>query len=331
MESAILSYIGYSTIVKMLRGAVVFMLIVIMAGCSENPSRHDQLRIGLTEWMGYQPLLWAKKRYLPEGFADFIELPSNSESVRLFNSGIRDVACVTLDDALRLTMYENDVEVIAILDISHGGDVLVTKPEVESLEGLKGSRIGFEKAGAGSFMLYRILKQAGLEQEDVVLHNVDAYNHADAFRTGKVDAVVTYEPFASELVSIGGVKRFDSTMVPNEVFDLLIVRKSVLRSHRKEIVQLLDAWYKAASDVRRGNADAYSYFSRLLGMTPLELESAYSGIRFPAADEVKQLLLGGEFERSITRMKRILGDMGQYTQSKKPVRLFERKSIESLY
>lgn len=84
-----------------------------------------------------------------------------------------------------LVETQRNISVVLITDVSNGADVILGKPEIQSLKDLKGRRVG-------------------------------------AFKQGTVDAVVTFEPVRSNLLKSGAKLLFDSTQIPGEIEGLRI-------------------------------------------------------------------------------------------------------------
>ena len=305
------------------------LLLLLLGGCTQE--RQTPLRIGLPDWLGYQPLLWADTAYLPKGTVEFIEMPSNTESVRLFNNGMIDLACVTVDDALRLLEHNNDLRIIAVMDISHGGDAMVSKPDIGSIDDLKGRRIGFEKEGAGSYMLLRILQKAALKESEVILVPVRYYDHEQALVNDQVDALITFEPLATSLINGGATKLFDSKMIPNEIVDILITRKETIDNRPESLRKILDAWYRSADDIQKKHSVAHNYLESYLEMSNEDLQSSFENLKFLSAKEAKAFILSPEFKEIIGRVQESLVKAGQLSGKKDTTVMLEKEVLEVLY
>lgn len=304
------------------------LLLLVLGGCdAEKP---DPIRIGLPDWLGYQPLVWAERHYLDERDIELIEIPSNAESLRLFNNGLLDLTCVTLDDALRLTRTNSDLAIIAVMDISHGGDMLVAKKSIPSIAALKGQRIGFEKEGGGAYLLERILEQAGLSREDVTLVPVNYFAQEEYFRSGRVDALVTFEPMASRLLAAGAHRLFDSSMIPDEIIDIMIGREPMVRKELARIRKIIHAWYRASADIQKRHSLANDYLSGHLDLTHAQLASGYAGIRFIPADEARKLLLSDRFRQVIGTVGNRIAPAGRTAHDAHP-RLVRKELLDLLY
>jgi len=95
------------------------------------------------------------------------------------------------------------LSVVLVFDIYAGADVLLARPGIESLAGLKDRCIGFEQGAVGTLMLDHALREAGLAAGEVVQVPLPFDRHEAAWREGALDALITFEPVAGRLVGAG--------------------------------------------------------------------------------------------------------------------------------
>ena len=179
--------------------------------------------------------------WLDKNLVKFIQSASATDSIRLFEEGKIDAAGLTLDEVLRLRDKGIAVSVILICDISAGADMLLVRPGIHKLSELKGHSIAVEESTLGSLMLYQILQSSGLKPEDIRPVSITIDKQVEAWKQGTVDAAISYEPAASEIIKIGGKKLFDSRQIPNFIFDVIAVRASVLNDAHAEALRHLVA------------------------------------------------------------------------------------------
>ena len=211
-------------------GIRVLLLIAILAnvGCSGEPQL--PFRVGTNVWPGYEPLYLAREQglYPPSAGLRLVEYTSASEVIQAFRNGTIDAAALTLDEVLLLAETTPDLGIVLVLDISHGADVILAQPAISSLRDLKGKRVGLESTALGAYVLTRALQTAGMRQDDVRKISLEVDEHEQAFKKGRVDAVVTFEPVRTRLMASGARQLFDSSMLPGEIVDVLVVRRTLL-------------------------------------------------------------------------------------------------------
>ncbi|TLM69485.1 MAG: hypothetical protein FDZ70_09735 [Actinobacteria bacterium] len=102
--------------------------------------------------------------------------------------------------------------------------------------------------------------------------------------SGRVDAVVTFEPVRSKLVSEGAGVLFDSSRIPGEIVDILVVRDSVLRDRPGDVRALISGWEQAVQHLRRDPTDAARRMATREQMTPEEFAAAQELLEIPDAE-----------------------------------------------
>lgn len=250
--------------VKFLRTALLLLFLCGLAGCLAEPE--PPLRLGTNIWPGYEPLYLAREQgYLAEDRVALVELLSTSEVMRAFRNGAIDAAALTLDEVISLRAAGLRPVVVQVTDISNGADVILVRQGVERMEDLRGKRVGVEATALGVYMLSRALALHGMGLEDVEMVHLEVNEHREAWLAGKVDAVVTFEPVRQQLIDEGGIILFDSSMIPGEIMDLLVVRESLLESRREQVDHLIEAWHQALEHLARSPESAAEIMASRLG------------------------------------------------------------------
>jgi len=213
----------------------------LLTACGE-PVR-PPLSVGMNAWVGYDPLVLARDRQqIDHQLIKVVELATASETQRHLKNGLLDSAALTLDEVLRLRDGGLDLRVVAVLDASHGADVVMAMPNVQHVEQLRGKTVAVEDTSVGALMLDRMLQSAGMSRSDVVVLHEEASLHQDLLRSGRVAAVVSYAPLSGILANAGYRPLFSSDRMPGEILDVLAVRAAVLHERPEAVQALLLAW-----------------------------------------------------------------------------------------
>lgn len=264
---------------------------LMLSACGPEPE--PVLRIGSNTWPGYEPLYLARSLGEYEGSRiRLVELTSASEVLHKLRSGTLEGAALTLDESLILLDDGFDLKVILIMDFSNGGDVLLAKPGIASLEDLRGKRIAVETTAAGGIVLDSALRKGGLKPEDVEIVPCPIEDHVDCYPG--VDAVVTFEPVRTKLKKQGAVALFDSSEIPERIVDVLVVKAEVVETHPRSLHRLLEGYFKAREHLASKPDAAAELMAVRLGLSPGELLAAYEGVRLPELEENRKLLTGGQ-------------------------------------
>lgn len=194
------------------RGALV-LLGGCLTGCIDTPL--PPARLGINAWVGYDPLVLARDRRLFDGGAlQVVELATGAETQRHLRNNLLDAGALTFDEVLRMRDNGLDLRIVALLDTSRGGDVVMAAPRIRQLGDLLGQAIAVEDSSVGTLMLHRLLEAAGLAPGDVRQVNIEATLHLQALKAGQVAAAVSYQPLAGPMAAAGFRPVFDSREIP---------------------------------------------------------------------------------------------------------------------
>ncbi|MBU0680434.1 MAG: ABC transporter substrate-binding protein [Proteobacteria bacterium] len=286
---------------------ITILLSSSLSSCGREPQH--PLLIGTNVWLGYEPLFVARSlKYFTPQEVRLLEFTSNTDSIHAFRHGALDAAALTLDEALLLAQDGIDFKVVLVLDISHGADAIVGQANSKTFPDLKGLKIGVENTAVGAYMLARALEIHDLQAKDVTMVPLEIFEHEKAFTKGTVDAVVTFEPVRSKLLAKGGNILFDSSEIPGEIVDVLIVRSDRLAQNREHLSKLLRGWFSTLDYLQENQADALHRMTPRLALPPAELRAALAGLRFPSLADNLHFLQGGPegLVNSGTRLSEIM-------------------------
>ncbi len=278
------------------RTVLLFLIFIGMAAfllCSCVRMPEEPLRVGTNVWPGYECLYLARDLGYYKGTAiDLVEFPSASEVIRAYRNKTIEVAALTFDEVLYLsTVQKRESRVVLITDISTGGDAIIAKSEFEDMQSLRGRRIGVESSALGAFVITRALEKAGMSKNDIVIVTLEVSEHERAFKEGQVDAVVTFEPVRSKLLDLGGRILFDSSQIPNEIVDVLVVSEEVMSSNGcRSLKILIEGWFRAIEYLRENPRDAARLIAPREGVKPKQFLQMLELIKIPDLEENKKIL-----------------------------------------
>ncbi|EDZ61618.1 putative ABC transporter, substrate binding protein [Sulfurimonas gotlandica GD1] len=280
--------------------------LIVLGGCSPK-DESKPLRIGMNTWPGYEPLVLAKDLgYLSEKTL-ISRLDSATDVVKSFKSDIIDIACLTLDEAIILQdNSEDEIKIIAIIDFSTGGDAVIAKKDIASMKDLRGRKIGVESSALGAFMISRAIDLTPeLDRDDLTIVNIGYEHHESEFLNGNIDAVVTFEPVKTKLLQSNAHIIFDSTQIPGEIVDVMIVKTKIIKEKNLEIVKLLEAWYKSVEFLSKKEEKSLKMMAEYEGISYEDFKIAYDGIKIPSLEENKEFF-NSKLEDTIKKIDAIL-------------------------
>jgi ABC-type nitrate/sulfonate/bicarbonate transport system substrate-binding protein len=140
-----------------------------------------------------------------------VDFGTSSDSVIAFQS-LTNNAFVT---HASFVQSDNDVKLI-----THAVD------KIKSITALKGKRIGVTKGTASEYLLSTLLAIEGLTMEDIKLHHYKPEVLIQSFRSGEVNAILTWEPFAFQASQLLGneIKIHDTKSLGTLSFNLISLR-----------------------------------------------------------------------------------------------------------
>ncbi len=252
-------------------------VLLLLTACSDEYV--EPLVFGAVTWPGYEPAYVARELgYLNEEQIHLAEFTNTTAVLRAFRNGQLQIAGLTLDEALGLRRSVPDLQIFLVADLSNGADVLMVRRSIKNLSQLKGKRIGVEKNALGVYFLSLILRAANLSGQDVHIVSLPLDEQVRAFRTGMVDAVVTFDPVRSKLLQQGAEVLFDSSKVPGMIVDVLVVRGADAEAYKDQLHKFIKAWFRALGVIQHDKTRAYPIMARQERVTPAQVEEAMRGL-----------------------------------------------------
>jgi len=291
-----------------LKPVVVLKLLALLASillisCGKTPE--EPLRLGSSPWPGYEPLYLARDLgYLDETKVNLFELPSADITMESFRNKSTDVATLTLDETLELLNEDTKMRILLVLDISHGGDAVLARSDIKKLSDIKGKRISIVNIPLGLYMLNRLLDKAGVRREDVEVFPMSESKQLKFFNEGKADVVITFEPVKTKLKESGAHVIFDSSMIPNEIFDLLVVHEDVFNARKEDLCDISTQWFKTLNYMNENRSEAAKRITQRLGLAVTDYDAMLDGIIL-ADRALNKKLLGGKSPELIEPTKRL--------------------------
>lgn len=270
-------------------------------------------------WVGYEPMFMARDRgWLDASQVTLLETRSAVDSIAALRAGKVQAVALTLDEVLSARATGLALSVVLVFNESMGADMLLVRPGITELAQLKGLRIGYEASSVAEVMLAEILKAAGLTRHDVALQLISIGEQAGAWRHRAVDAFVSYEPVATQLLAQGMTRLFDSRQIPGTIVDVLAVRSDALdHVHGKAIRHLVATHFRAVDELTRNPQDAAYRMAGHLNLPAAGVLVAFKGLILPTLLNNHRMLNGSQPDLLLTaqRVADILRRIGSLSQS----------------
>jgi NitT/TauT family transport system substrate-binding protein len=207
---------------------------------------------------------WAKKY----GIAiQVTQLNDYVESLNQYTAGKFDGCTMTNMDALTVPAA-GGVDSTALIagSYSNGNDGIVLKGAGKTLKDIKGENVHLVQFSVSHYLLARGLDTVGLRERDIKVVNTSDADIVGAFATPKAQAVVTWNPQLSVVAATpNSSKVFDSSKVPGEIIDLLVVNTATLKDNPALGKALTGAWYEVMATMRAKDKAALTHMAKASG------------------------------------------------------------------
>ena len=210
---------------------------------------------------------WADKYGLT---IEAVQINDYVESINQYTAGQYDGCSMTNMDALSIPAGGGvDTTALIVGDYSNGNDGIVLKGEGD-LASIKGQNVNLVELSVSHYLLARALETVGLSERDVTVVNTSDADLVAAFSTPDVIAVVTWNPLLSEIAAMPDTSKvFDSSEIPGEIIDLMVVNTDTLQANPDFGKALTGAWYETVALMKSGDEEALNAMATASG-TDLE-------------------------------------------------------------
>lgn len=286
------------------------------------------LRVGAIVFAGYELMFLARERgLLDPRKVRLVEMLVNTDTLRALAAGQLEAAALTLDEMMSARAEGVDLRAVMVMDISLGADVVVARRGI-TLDTLRGKRIAVEPGPMGSVMFNALLRAAQLQADEVRKVPVSLDGTVATFQSGTVDAVVTAEPWATQLEAQGARRIFDSARIPGRIVDVLAVHANALQPQADAIRTLVAAHFQARSFFLAQPQEASSLMAARLLAPAAEVPAAYRGLHLPdVADNRRLLGPEGTVLQSAMELQRVMMEAGTMRRRSPPEELVDTRFL----
>ncbi|MBF7730674.1 putative urea ABC transporter substrate-binding protein [Pseudomonas sp. N040] len=238
---------------KSLLSALIATSLAATLSLPAHAEKKDQFNVCWTIYAGWMPWEYAQAEGIVDKWAkkydigiDVVQLNDYVESINQYTAGQFDGCTMTNMDALTIPSAGGvDSTALVVGDFSNGNDGIVLKGEGKTLADLKGMDVNLVELSVSHYLLARALETVGLAEKDLKVVNTSDADIVAAFATPDVQAVVTWNPMLAEIEATPKVSKvFDSSQIPGEIIDLMVVNSATLKDNPALGKALTGAWYE---------------------------------------------------------------------------------------
>lgn len=257
----------------------------------------DKFNVCWSHYTGWEPWQYAQDSGILKKWADKhgIEIKLTLindyiESINLYTTGQFDACTMTNMDALTIPAAGGiDSTVLIVGDYSNGNDGIVVRGG-KTMADIKGLDVLMVELSVSHYMLARALTLNGMSERDLKVINTSDADIAAAFIVLPKAAVVTWNPPLQQVRQQKNANLvFDSSKIPGEILDLMVVKTAADVRLKKALV---GAWYetmKAMSSGGQLQRAAIAVMAKSAGGTEAEFNAQLNTTKmfYTPADAVK--------------------------------------------
>ncbi len=187
------------------------------------------------------------------------------ESINQYTAGAFDACVMTNMDMLTIPSAGGvDSTALIVGDFSNGNDGVVIKGKGKKLADIKGLPVNLVELSVSHYLLARGLDTVGLQERDIKVVNTSDADIVGAYAAADTKATVTWKPQLSEILAAPDAQLvFDSSKIPGEIIDLMVVNSATLKANPKFAKALVGAWYETLSVMAKKDATAQKALTQM--------------------------------------------------------------------
>jgi NitT/TauT family transport system substrate-binding protein len=303
-----------STRTSIARWALAILMAALGASSAQQANAAPPaFTVGWSVYAGWNPYFYMAKSGILKRWADKygvaikVQRFDYASSLDAFVSKNIDACTMTNMEALDMPAAAGvDSTVTIIGDYSNGNDAVLARNNL-TLAQLSGKPVLLVQKTVSEYLLERamVLNGLGAQLPKLKLLNTSDSDIVGAFLGNKSNQyAVTWKPLVSEVLDQDrGVKDlFDSSKIPGEILDLLVIRTEILKrqdgSGQRFAKAIAGAWYETMTQIASANAQAMSGSAAASGDTVVSYKeqlrttalfaTAQSATQFAQSNDLKQ-------------------------------------------
>jgi len=239
-------------------GRLLFLITTLAPSIfAEKPS----FTVGWSVYVGWNPYDYMQRSGILKKWADKyginvkVQRFDYAPSLDAFVAKNIDACAMTNMEALDMPAAAGvDTSAIIVGDYSNGNDAVITRQGL-TLEQIPGKQVLIVEKTVSQYLIERGMAMNGLESQIKKMKylNTSDSDIASAFLTNPAkQVVVTWKPMVSQIAKAKDVRIvFNSSQIPGEILDLLVVRTDVLKRPDGDrfAKAITGAWYEVMAQM----------------------------------------------------------------------------------
>lgn len=264
--------------------AIALTLIFSLNACSFGPNQSlKPLRVGITSWAGFDVVLYAQTSELfkQRGIeVELVRFDNQQDSSRAVMNNRLDAAFISVWDAMQVDPGDGRPVVLMTTNISAGSDGIVAKPQIKSVEDLRGKRVGAKLGTVNHLILLEALKAHKITPIDVQILDYSNEVAAQKITSEDIDAAILWGPMLGETAkTIKGHVIYTTKQVDSLVIDILMSNDKTVKAKQSELTQFILAWFDVMHAVESKPNQVFEVVAKKLGQSSASFASDYAGLK----------------------------------------------------
>lgn len=248
---------------RLARVLAAALFTTVLATQPAAAAEKTSFKVAWSIYVGWMPWDYAQSSGILKKWADkygikiqLTQVNDYVESMNQYTAGGFD-ACVMANMDMLTIPAAGGVDSTALIvgDYSNGNDGIVLKGAGKKLADIKGQSVNLVELSVSHYLLARALESVGLKERDVKVVNTSDADIVSAFVAPSVTATATWKPqLSSVLATPKTTLVFDSSKIPGEILDLMVVNTKTLKENPKLGKALVGAWYETLAVMQANDA-----------------------------------------------------------------------------
>ena len=294
------------------------------------------IKLAFSTWNGYIGLVIGVKEGFFEDAGVDVEYTVVEDPVQRFNAfkaGSLNAIATTVDTFSRT--YATGVPSVMVLglDASVGGDGIVAKKDIASVEQLKGQTVAVSQGSTSQWLLAYVLDQNGLSLDDVKQTDLTSADAGAAFVAGRVPVAVTWEPWLSRAEKNPDGHVLASTKeYPDIITDEVAFSPDFIKENPDSVRAFIKGYAKAVEFLESNPDEAIADVTEYLGQTPEDVKATMETVPIWSIEDSKKFFGTAESPGPIydifTKSAEFWKDLGEIDNVPDPAQAIDPSFLE---
>jgi NitT/TauT family transport system substrate-binding protein len=265
----------HSSLRSLARASILVCALLAATFAHAAPAAEKKsFKVAWSIYVGWMPWDYAAESGILKKWADkygikieLTQINDYVESINQYTAGSFDACVMTNMDMLTIPSAGGvDSTALIVGDFSNGNDGVVLKGKGKKLADIKGLPVNLVELSVSHYLLARGLETVGLKERDIKVVNTSDADIVGAYAAADTKATVTWKPQLSEILASPDAQLvFDSSKIPGEIIDLMVVNSATLKANPAFAKALVGAWYETIALMAKKDPKALAHMAKASG------------------------------------------------------------------